>query len=75
MNITTKFEIGQKAFTIDVNTLKVKEFEVGTIDVYVNGKGEVRVTLYPKDGSSFDGTDESKCFADRQSLIDHITEK
>lgn len=74
MNITTKFEIGQKAFTIDVNTLKVKEFEVGTIGVYVNGKGEVSVTLYPKDGA-YDGTDESKCFTDRQSLIDHITEK
>lgn len=74
MNITTKFEIGQKAFTIDENTLKVKEFEVGSIGVYVNGKGEVSVTLYPKDGV-FDCTDESKCFADRQSLIDHITEK
>ena len=74
MNITTKFEIGQKAFTIDVNTLKVKEFEVGTIGVYMNGKGEVSVTLYSNDGV-YDGTDESKCFTDRESLIAHITEK
>ena len=74
MNITTKFEIGDKAFTIDVNTLNVREFEVGTIAAYMNGNGEVRVTLYPKD-NVYDGADEDKCFKDRQSLIDHITEE
>lgn len=75
MNIETKFKVGDTVYTINAETLKIRVFEVGIVTTYTNEKGATSVTLYPKDGSSFDGADESKCFTDRQSLIDHITEK
>lgn len=76
MNIETKFNVGDKAFTIDSKTLKIKEFEVSHISTYTSSKG-TGITLFMKDETMSygygEGVDECKCFHDKESLITHIT--
>ena len=73
MTINTKYNEGEKVFTIDTNTLKVKEFEVGRISTYTcNGK--TSVTLYPKgDNYPSSGYSEDKCFNTQAELITFAT--
>lgn len=71
MNIETKFKVGDKAFTVDPKTLKIKEFEVDFISALVNADG-TRVTLYPS--GTCTGYDDPVCFHSRDQLMAHITE-
>ena len=72
MTIKTKFNEGDKVFTIDTNTLKVKEFEVGRISTYTcNGK--TYVTLYPKGENTSTGYNEEKCFSTQAELVTFVT--
>ena len=75
MTIKTKFNEGDKVFTIDTNTLKVKEFEVGRISTYT-AKGKTSVTLYPKEDTyTANGYNEDKCFPTQAELITFVTSK
>lgn len=73
MNIQTKFNNGDKVFTIDHETMKVKEFEIGTICVCAIGCGAPSVSYYEKVGSESYG--EARCFASESELLAYITTK
>lgn len=74
MTIKTKFNEGDKVFTVDTNTLKVKDFNVAKITTYtVNGA--TSVTLYDGEDYRASGYDESKCFATEAELMTFITTK
>lgn len=72
MNVTTKFNVGDTVYTIDPETLKIKEFEIGSISTSTDAE-KTNVYLYPKGSSSYNSIYESKCFASREELIDHVT--
>ena len=74
MTIKTNFNEGDKVFTIDTKTLKVKTFEVGRITTYTSN-GKTCVTLYDKADSCYssNGYDEDKCFSTEADLITFIT--
>ena len=74
MTIKTKFNEGDKVFTIDTSSLKVKEFEVGRISTFTSN-GKTRVTLYDGDSYTANGYDEDKCFATEAELMTFITTK
>ena len=75
MTITTKFNVGDKAFTIDTKTMKVREFEVGSMSIYVHD-GKPLVGYRAKDdGYSGDSYDECFCFATENELLGWITAK
>lgn len=72
MTIKTKFNEGDKVFTIDTNTLKVKDFEVKRISTYTS-QGKTSVTLYDGDTYTATGHDETKCFSTEAELMTFIT--
>lgn len=75
MTIKTNFNEGDKVFTIDTNTIKVKEFEVGRIST-CTCNGKTSVTLYPKgENYSSTGYNEDKCFSTQAELITFVTTK
>ena len=73
MTIKTKFNEGDKVFTIDTDTIKVKEFEIGRISTWTSN-GKTCVTLIPK-GYTFssNGYNEDKCFSTEAELMTFIT--
>lgn len=71
MNIETKFKVGDNVFTIDPETLKIKQFEIGTVASITSETGTT-ISVYPKT-EAYKSVDESKCFPTREALIDHIT--
>lgn len=74
MNVTTKFNVGDKVVTIEKNTMRVKEFEVASISIYVPQDETTRVMYKPKsDVYTSDSYDETLCFAARHELIDYIS--
>ena len=72
MTIKTKFNIGDKVFTIDTCSLKIKEFVIDHISTLSEGNKTI-VTLY--DGESYlaQGYDESKCFPTEAELMTFIS--
>lgn len=75
MTIKTRFNEGDTVFTVDTNTLKVKEFEIGRISTWT-GNDKTSVTLYPKEEKIFlstTGFSEDKCFPTEAELITFIT--
>ena len=76
--ITTKFNLGDKVFTIDDETKKVVEITVGSFTVSVN-KNEKSVKVYPckPDGNVdwYTSYDEKYCFNSQQELLSYITSK
>ena len=76
MNIQTKFNIGDKVCTIDKKTLKVKNFEIGSLSVYVakNGKPSINYRA-SDDGYSGDSYEEEFCFSNERELLAYITTK
>ena len=71
--ITTKFNVGDKVFTIDEKTMKIREFEVAWISVFVHGGKEPSVSYKSKDDSAyFVGCEEAKCFATKHELLTYI---
>lgn len=76
MNIQTKFNIGDKACTIDKKTLKVREFEIGSMSVYVPKTGKPSISYRAsEDGYSGDSCEEEFCFANENELLAYITTK
>ena len=78
MDIKTKFKTGQKLFTIDKTTLKIREFTVGAISVWMDDK--MSVYYYPakddeKAVSYTDSYTEDVCFASESELLTYITKK
>ena len=71
--ISTKFDLGQKAWTIDPDTLKIVEFEVGKIKCECVEQG-VTMYLHPMiDGSpKYSGYRENVCFPTREDLMKHL---
>lgn len=75
MTITTRFNEGDKAFTLNTATLKVKEFEVERVSTYTTN-GKTSVTLYAKNEPfGTNGYEEDKCFASEAELLNFITSK
>lgn len=73
--ITTKFNVGDKAYTIDKKTLKVKEFEVGTIVAYLQGDNKPSIDYRTKDdGFLSDLYNEDMCFATKEELMEYISQ-
>jgi hypothetical protein len=72
MNIETKFKVGDNVYTVDPETLKIKQFEIESVTSFTNGKGTT-VSVYPKGDGCYKGVDENKCFSTREALLDHIT--
>lgn len=74
MTIKTKFNEGDKVFTIDTGSLKVKNFTVEKIITYTT-KGYTSVTLYDGDTFNANGYNENKCFSTEAELMTFITTK
>ena len=72
MNIETKFKVGDNVFTIDPETLKIKQFEIGTVSSITSETGTT-ILVYPKTEGAYKSVSESKCFSTREALLDHIT--
>lgn len=73
MEIKTKFNIGDKVYTIDPKTIKIKGFKVARISAFTTTNGNVIVNLYPKDNSFLsDYYEENKCFSSQEELIKFI---
>ena len=71
--ITTKFNVGDKAFTIDSKTMKIKEFEVSMICMYLSEDGKPDISYKAKgDGILGDSIDEDKCFPTKHELLTYI---
>lgn len=67
MDITTKFNVGDKLFTINPSTLKAIGIEVVNIDVFVrNGKLDIRYASAK--GYPYESYKEEKCFKTREEL-------
>ena len=76
MNITTKYNVGDKVFTLDTKTLKVKQIEIDRIITLSKEGGETSVSLYDKEDDYCNNSyDESKCFPTEAELITFITTK
>jgi hypothetical protein len=69
----TRFELGQKAWTVDTDELRIVEFEIGKIQIQCTKAG-VQVFLHPmKDGSPvYSGYRENVCYTSRQELMAHL---
>ena len=75
MDIKIKFGIGEKVFTLDSETMKIKEFEVGSIGIFASRDKDLSVTYYDNEYYSRDGYEESFCFATEKELLGFITTK
>lgn len=75
MNIQTKFKIGDKVCTIDKKTLKVKNFEIDSLSVYVSKNGKQLVNYRATDDSYTDSHEEEFCFSNETELLAYITTK
>ena len=73
--ITTKFNVGDKAYTIDKKTMKVTEFEVGSIIVYLRGDDRPSIDYRPKtEDFAPDMYSEDMCFATKEELMEYISQ-
>lgn len=71
--ITTKFNVGDKAFTIDKKTMKIREFEVDMVSIYLLSDGKPDINYKAKDdGILGDSIDEDKCFPTKHELLTYI---
>lgn len=75
MDIKTRFNIGDKVFTIDKKTMKVREFEIGSASVFASKDEKLDVKYYDNEYYSRDGYEESFCFATEKELLGFITTK
>ncbi len=74
MNIQTRFNVGDKVFTIDKETLKMKEFTVGSVHIWVNDGARVSYYALKDEVVSYgESYDESVCFASENELLSYIT--
>lgn len=76
MDIKTKFNVGDKVFTIDKETFKMKRFVVGSVSIWADD--DTMVTYYPKKEEIVDYSErykENVCFASENELLSYITTK
>lgn len=76
MDIKTKFNVGDKVFTLDKETFKMKRFVVGSVSIWADD--DTMVTYYPKKEESVtfnERYNENMCFASENELLSHITTK
>ena len=74
MDIKTRFNVGDKVFTLDKETFKMREFTVGSVSIWVDD--DTRVSYYPKKDEVVDFNeryDENVCFASENELLGHVT--
>ena len=68
--ISTKFNVGDKVFTIDKESMKIIEFEVRMISASCFSDGTTTIRYTPKDCVL--SYDEFKCFATKHELLTFI---
>lgn len=64
--------MGEKLFTIEKKSLKIKEFEVASISACTIGENSLITYRAKDDGILSDGYDEDKCFATKHELLTYI---
>lgn len=73
MKIVTKFNVGDKVYTLDKESMRLKEFEVAHV-IVVAAKDNVRISYSVKcDGYHSESYDEQVCFASKDELLTYIT--
>ena len=72
--IQTKFNVGDKLFTIDKESMKIKEFEVSMVCAFIHYSDAAPTVSYQAKGSDFSGksVDEEKCFKTKHELLTYI---
>ena len=71
MTIKTKYNVGDKVYTIDKNSMKVLPFKIKTIVSISDESTAVRLT---PEGKDYDSYDEKRCFPSEDELIRYITD-
>ncbi len=72
--ISIDFAIGDEAYTINTTTMKLVNFHVGKITVYIDSDGE-RSYLHPDEDSKLTGSFyASKCYHSKEDLMSHLLE-
>ena len=75
MKIVTKFNVGDTVYTIDKETMKLKEFEVSYVSVFSTKNEDVRISYGVKcDSYKSESYDERVCFASKDDLLDYVTQ-
>lgn len=71
MEIQTKFNVGDKIYSIDKRDMKIKKFEIGAI--YIACGSEISISYRNKDCSMFeDNYPEENCFYSKEELLRYI---
>ena len=74
MKIITKFNVGDKVYTLDKNSMKLKEFEIETVIVTATAADQARISYYMMcDNCHTESYDEKVCFASKDDLLAYIT--
>ena len=76
MNIQTRFNVGDKVFTLDKESFKMREFTVGAVSVWATD--DTKVSYYPLEDEHVNFNEsygEPVCFASENELLGHITTK
>ena len=75
MKIVTKFNVGDTVYTIDKETMKLKEFEVSYVSVFSTKNEDVRISYGVKcDSYKRESYDARVCFASKDDLLDYVTQ-
>lgn len=71
MTVTTKFNVGDTAHTLNDN-MQIVSFPVDSVSVFVYKDNSRNVYLYDAESRSYN---ENLCFHSKEDLIDHIQGK
>ena len=75
MEITTKFNLGDTVWTVDLMHLNIRSFEVARIGVTSTIENGTNVELYPSDGKGgyeWKCYEEKKCYPRKEDLMDQL---
>ncbi len=74
--VQTKFDLGDKVFTVDSKTYKKREVTVGKIVIYLENDGNPSISIYPlNEEGRIDWNESIKeevCFSTEAELMDYI---
>lgn len=74
MEFISKFNVGDKVYTVDKETMKIKEITIETVVAISSEINKVRVSYsLMTEGYRTESYDEAVCFASREELIDYMT--
>lgn len=69
MNVSTKFNVGEKVATVEKNTMKIIESSISMIGVYIyNDKVNVSYSLEENNGIY----SEDVCFRSKEELVNYM---